>query len=87
MMKPDVRRTKADFADATDMTFGEALEALKLGCKVQRQFWDGAQLEMCWPSSLEEVTEPYIYISYYGSTKVPWNSTHEELLAEDWMII
>lgn len=64
--------------------FGEALEALKKGKVVYRQFWDGTKLFYV-PGTDDML--PSIGVNLWNGRKViGWVSTTEDLLAEDWVI-
>lgn len=83
------------------MNFGEALEALKLGSKVQRTGWNGKglTLELQVPDVNSKMTLPYIYINYpstpasetapanHINARVPWLASQTDMLAEDWQIV
>lgn len=83
------------------MTFGQALEALKHECYVQRAGWNGKGLRLClvgkggcFEHGFSEVsTLPYIAIIYpQGATNtpgaiVPWPASQTDMLAEDWRIV
>lgn len=83
------------------MTFGEALEALKVGQRVAREGWNGVGLRLalvgkggCLEHGFSEVsTLPYIVIIYPQDAKttpgaiVPWLASQTDMLAEDWRIV
>lgn len=83
------------------MTFGQALEALKHECYVQRAGWNGKGLRLglvgkggCFEHGFSEVsTLPYIVIIYpQGAINtpgaiVPWLASQTDMLAEDWRIV
>lgn len=74
------------------MNFGQALELLKQGRKLQRKGWNGAGLwlELQVPDEGSKMTLPYIFISYPDDAKttpgakVPWLASQTDMLAEDW---
>lgn len=84
---------------ATDeMTFGLAIEALKMGHRVARKGWNGKGifLELQTPTKTSKMTSPYIYIDttglqgdnkYAPKSLVPWLASQTDMLAEDWVII
>ena len=90
---------KAEFEDAyrqcNAMTFSLALEALKMGLKVQRDGWNGKGLwlELQVPDAYSKMTLPYIFMSYPSDAKttpgakVPWLASQTDMLAEDWKIV
>lgn len=83
------------------MTFGQALEAMKRECYVQRTGWNGKGLKLalvglggCLEHGFSEVsTLPYIVIIYPDDAKttpgaiVPWLASQTDMLAEDWRIV
>lgn len=77
------------------MNFGQAIEALKAGEKVQREGWNGKGLwlELQTPDEHSKMTLPYIYINYPSDAKttpgarVPWLASQTDMLSDDWIII
>lgn len=76
------------------LTFGMALEALKIGQKVSRTGWNGKGLWLEYHQPMAAVDLPYIRMSYpVGSTgypqgsRVPWLASQTDMLAQDWEII
>ena len=82
------------------MTFGLALEALKMGKKVARAGWNGKGLTLrlvgignLTHAENEISTLPYIVICYPSDAKttpnavVPWLASQTDMLAEDWRIV
>ena len=82
------------------LTFGLALEALKLGKKVARVGWNGVGLTLrlvgignLTHAENEISTLPYIVICYPPDAKitpnavVPWLASQTDMLAEDWMVV
>lgn len=79
-----------------DMTFGEALRALKHGRSLARQGWNGKGmwLQLQIPDGHSKMTLPYLYLNYpVGSAaypmgaRVPWLASQTDLLAEDWEVV
>lgn len=80
------------------MNFGQAIEALKQGKKVQRTGWNGKGLwlELQVPDAHSKMTLPYIYMAYpttpasdsapanHINARVPWLASQTDMLAEDW---
>lgn len=74
------------------MDFGNALQVLKSGGKVQRDGWNGKGLwlELQTPDAHSKMTLPYIFMSYPQDAKntpgarVPWLASQTDVLAEDW---
>lgn len=77
------------------MNFGQALESLKLGSKVQRDGWNGKGMwvEMQRPDQHSKMTLPYLYLNYpidaqnTPGARVPWHPSQTDVLAEDWRIV
>ena len=82
------------------LTFGMALEALKLGKKVARAGWNGVGLTLrlvgignLTLSEDEISTLPYIVICYPPDAKttpnavVPWLASQTDMLADDWQVV
>ena len=74
------------------MDFGNALQVLKSGGKVQRDGWNGKGLwlELQKPDAHSKMTLPYLYLNYpdYAQNtpgaRVPWLASQTDVLAEDW---
>ncbi len=68
------------------MDFGQALQVLKSGGKMQRAGWNGIGLwiELQVPDTHSKMTLPYLYLNYPGGTRVPWVASQTDALAEDW---
>lgn len=62
------------------MTFGEALEAIKIGKMVRRRFWDLAYLYL-------NHNRIYIDESPYECKGQLWKAHHDDLLCNDWEIV
>jgi len=76
------------------MTFGEAIEALKVGDRVSRVGWSfgkGSGGEKMWlrlqkPDESSDMTLPYIFMSTVSDDLVPWIASQTDMLAEDWFV-
>ncbi|MFZ3324576.1 MAG: DUF2829 domain-containing protein [Methylocella sp.] len=76
------------------MTFGEAIEALKVGDRVSRVGWSfgkGSGGEKMWlrlqkPDESSDMTLPYIFMSTVSDDVVPWFASQTDMLAEDWFV-
>jgi len=74
------------------MDFGNALQVLKSGGKVQRDGWNGKGLwlELQTPDAHSKMTLPYLYLNYPDDAqntpgaRVPWMASQTDVLAEDW---
>jgi hypothetical protein len=83
------------------ITFCQAIEALKDGRKVARRGWNGKglHLELQVPDEHSKMTLPYIYMQYpslkasdtapesHIDARVPWLASQTDMLAEDWMVV
>ncbi len=71
------------------MNFGNALQVLKSGGKVQRDGWNGKGLwlELQTPDAHSKMTLPYIYMYTAQGDLVPWLASQTDVLAEDWEIV
>jgi hypothetical protein len=75
-----------------NLTFSEALEAVKNGKAIQRSGWNGAGLlvKAQFPDENSKMTLPYLYIEYPIDAKntpgarCPWLASQTDILAEDW---
>ena len=81
-----------------NLTFGLAIEALKLGMKIARKGWNGNGIFIILqvPDEHSKMTQPYIYIDTLGlqttnpnapKGRVPWLASQTDMLAEDWVIV
>ena len=80
------------------MTFGLAIEALKMGKKVARRGWNGKGIfiELQVPDQHSKMSSPYFFIDTTGlqsdnpdapRSRVPWLPSQTDMLAEDWIVI
>lgn len=84
------------------MNFGEALQSLKDGYKVQRQGWNGKGMYLYYvpAQSYPAVTEiarkefgdtvpygAYIAMKTAQNNVVPWLASQTDILSEDWILI
>lgn len=84
------------------MNFGEALQSLKDGYKVQRQGWNGKGMYLYYvpAQSYPAVTEiarkefgdtvpygAYIAMKTAQNNVVPWLASQTDVLSEDWILI
>ena len=83
-----------------NLTFGLAVEALKLGNKVTRSDWNGKgmwlsyvdpynnkQFDLIEKPEAEGTFAPYIGMKTADNAYVPWLASQTDVLAEDWMIL
>lgn len=80
------------------MSFGNAIEALKLGLKVARKGWNGKGIfiEAQKPDAYSKMSHPYFFIDttglesaneYASRNRVPWAPSQTDMWAEDWVIV
>lgn len=71
------------------MNFGQALTKLKMGFKLTRSGWNGANqfLLLQVPDEQSKMSLPYIYITTVTGDRVPWLASQTDLLAEDWEVV
>ena len=78
----------------TQVSFSEALQAVKVGHPISRQGWNGAGLKVYaqYPDAGSKNTLPYLYIQYPADAKttpnarVPWLASQTDIMAEDWIV-
>lgn len=96
-------QTTNEFIQTGNLTFGMAIEALKLGRKVARSGWNGKKmylvhfspvshgLEMLTVYDKEEGTTlpllPFILMKTADNCYVPWLASQTDILAEDYSIV
>jgi len=75
------------------MDFGQAIEAVKDGKKVQREGWNGGgmHMEAQFPDKNSKMTHPYLVMVIPGCEEgtrlLPWQPAQVDLFAVDWSII
>lgn len=82
------------------LTFGLAIEALKLGERVTRAGWNGKGMWVWMPEPLDEFctkvfvcgdeefeARPWIGMKTADDQFVPWVASQTDMLAEDWQIL
>lgn len=79
------------------MTFGLAIEALKMGKKVARAGWNGKGMWlMLVPTSIADAVAfqyaalnslPWIGMKTVDDKFVPWLASQADMLAEDWQVV
>ena len=77
-----------------EVSFSEALQAVKVGHPISRQGWNGAGLKVHaqYPDTGSKNTLHYLYIQYPADAKttpnarVPWLASQTDIMAEDWVV-
>jgi hypothetical protein len=72
------------------LNFGQALEELKDGRKLQRAGWNGLRQyiernEVA--PGITAITVPYLTIRTVQGNYIPWSPSQTDILAEDWRVI
>ena len=84
------------YSEASNMTFGSAIEAMKLGNKVARKGWNGKGMyvylikgkELKSTTNETVIGDPFITMkTATGSHKPGWLASQADMLSEDWEII
>lgn len=72
-----------------DMTFGQAIEAMREGNNVARKGWNGKDMWIAiqFPESYSKMTLPYIYMKTADQNLVPWLASQTDMLSFDWEIV
>lgn len=88
---------KNAYRQTNGLTFGLAIEAMKLGIKVCREGWNGKGLWLEYHASRGNIDLPYIELIYpvpgNGSlpypdgARVPWTPSQTDVLADDWIAL
>ncbi len=70
------------------MNIGNAIDAMRDGCRVARNGWNGKgmYLELQVPDAHSKMTLPYVYMRTAQGDLVPWLCSQTDLLAFDWVI-
>lgn len=72
-----------------NLSFEEALEALRDGKRVRNGNWNGKDmyLEAQFPDEHSKMTQPYIYIRTVSGDLVPWLASQQDLFSGAWEIL
>ena len=81
--------------DNQNISFGNAIEALKAGKRVARSGWNGKGMWLTHidggESDLKDGSKfkslPYIAMKTVGDELVPWLASQTDVLAEDWVVL
>ena len=72
------------------MNFGEAIEKIKNGKRVQRKGWNGngMHMEAQFPNVASKMTHPYLVMVIPGCSegirRLPWQPAQVDIFATDW---
>lgn len=71
------------------MDFGEALDHLRSGEKLQRLDWNapGQCVQYQGTDVHSKMTRPYLYLTTASGDRVPWVPTQTDVLASDWRVV
>lgn len=77
------------YREINNLTFGLAIEAIKMGKKVARAGWNGKGmwLNLQIVDEYSKMGHNYIYMSGADGKLFPWNPNNLDMLAEDWEIV
>ena len=77
------------YREIDGLTFGGAVEALKLGMRVARAGWNGKGMHLKFVSRsvLPPGHLPYIEMKTADDKIVPWLASQTDVLAEDWTVV
>jgi len=77
------------YFQTSGMTFGLAIEAMKMGSKVSRAGWNGKGMYLSYVSKsvLPPSYLPYIEMKTVDDKRVPWLASQTDLLSEDWSVV
>ena len=81
------------YRETTGLTFGLAIEAMKLGKRLTRSGWNGAGLwlEFIPTNGVDlqfiRMSYPVNSRAYPKGARVPWLASQTDMLAEDWMVV
>lgn len=82
-----------DKLKTTGLTFGTAIEYLKLGRKVARKGWNGRRmfLELQVPDENSKMTFAYPFFTIpnceEGTRRIPYAPTIVDIMSEDWELL
>lgn len=98
-----IEQANAEFRQTGNFTFGMAIEALKMGHKVQRSGWNGKDMYLvildpardnlitlsvsCVEATRELALQPFIVMKTVDNTYVPWLASQTDMLSDDWRIV
>jgi hypothetical protein len=69
------------------LTFGLAVEALRMGKKVARAGWNGKGMWLRITCEDDATALPWVGMKTADNKFVPWLASQTDILAEDWQII
>jgi len=70
-------------------SFSNALDDLKLGCKVTRAGWNDPEqsLEFQQADEDDDISRPLILLNTAQGDQIPWVASQPDILAEDWKTV
>lgn len=89
---------ESSYKTSGEMSFGDAIEMMRLGFAVSRKGWNGKGIfiELQVPDEHSKMTHPYIYIDTTGlktdnpdapKDRVPWLASQTDMLSLDWCVL
>lgn len=98
-----IEQANAEFRQTGNFPFGMAIEALKMGHKVQRSGWNGKDMYLvildpardnlmtlsvsCVEATRELALQPFIVMKTVDNTYVPWLASQTDMLSDDYSIV
>lgn len=73
-----------------DMSFGDALEAMKLGARTARRSWPRKDLHGIWVGADVLDGKPRLTFGYADSPHIKcsgWTATWDDMFAKDWYVV
>lgn len=72
-----------------NLNFGQAIGLLKIGKKMTRRGWNGYGMYVALqtPDENSANTLPYIYMVTAQAERVPWVTSHTDMLGTDWEVV
>lgn len=73
----------------SNLTFSDALRAVKDGHAIQRSGWNGKGLvvKAQYPDENSRMNLPYLYIEYPDGKRCPWLASQTDIMCEDWSVV
>ena len=69
------------------MTFGQALEALRIGSRVKRKVWDGTDVHVWLESGKALCINDRLCMQANDGARILWTASRADLLADDWYVL
>jgi hypothetical protein len=73
--------------NGTDMSFGNALEAMRVGLKVGRPHWKKTGNVLCLIPKTNQNEELVALLDTNSSFIIEYDASSDDILAQDWMVV